>query len=114
MYDDFKKATEPLNDINPDFPFTLLERTGDPPEKPARPGSSDYAYFALNGIPTVSFDTADPQGYDFNYNEIWHTERDLYNMSIPEYLNHTSIVTAIVLYNLANLDRLLSREGLYK
>jgi len=114
MFDDFKKATALLNDINPDFPFTLKERTGTPPERPTTPGGSDHAYFAMNGVPTISFGTADPKGYDFNYQEIWHTERDLYNMSIPEYMDYTSIVTAIVVYNLANMDSILSREGLYK
>ena len=114
MYDDFKKATEQLNNVNPEFPFTLRVREGDPPARPNQPGGSDHAYFAMNGVPTVSFGTADPKGYDFIYNEIWHTERDLYNMSIPEYMDYTSIVTAIVVYNIANLDKVLSREGLYK
>jgi hypothetical protein len=111
MYDDFEKICEPLNDINPDFPFTLSKRK--PSRKPTRAGGSDHAYFAINGVPTISFGTADPKGYDFNYGEIWHTERDLYNMSIPEYMDHTSVVTAIVALGIANLDHLLSREGYY-
>ena len=114
MYDDFKKATELFNNINPEFPFTLHERIGDPPERPTTAGGSDHAYFAINGIPNIQFNTADPKGYDFNYQEIWHTERDMYNMSIPEYMDYTSIVTALILYNLANTDKVLSREGLYK
>ena len=114
MYDDFKKATELFSSIHPDFPFTLQERTGAPPERPTTAGSSDHAYFAMNSIPNIQFGTADPKGYDFNYQEIWHTERDMYNMSIPEYMDYTSIVTAIILYNLANTDKILSREGLYK
>jgi len=116
MYDDFKKATEQLNDINPEFPFTLTQRNNNPPQRPAsgNAGSSDHAWFAVNGIPVISFGTGDPKGYDFNYGEIWHTERDTYNMSIPEYMEHTSIVTAIVVYNLAMQDKLLSREGLYR
>ncbi len=114
MYEDFKKATESLNKINPDFPFTLNKRVGEARPRPATAGGSDHAYFALNGVPTISFGTADPKGYDFNYGEIWHTERDTYNMSIPEYMNHTSVVMAIVLYNLANTDKILSREDLYK
>ena len=114
MYDDFKKATEQLNQINPELPFTLNQRKGEPPQRPVFAGGSDHAFFAMNGIPTVSFGTADPKGYDFNYNEIWHTERDNYNMSIPEYMEHTSIVTAIVVYYLAMQDKLLSREGLYR
>jgi hypothetical protein len=37
----------------------------------------------------------------------------MYNMSIPEYQEHTAIVTAIVVLGLANLDSLLPREGYY-
>jgi hypothetical protein len=114
MYDDFAKVCEPLNSINPEFPFTLSKRTSPPGPRPVTAGGSDHAWFAINGVPTLSFGTADPKGYDFNYGEIWHTERDLYNMSIPEYQNHTSVVTAVVVYGLANLDRILSRQGLYK
>lgn len=111
MMKDMEKIIEPLNDINPDFPFKLNERK--PSKKPTRAGGSDHAYFALNGIPTITFGLEDIKGYDFNYGEIWHTERDLYNKSIPEYQEHTSIVTAIVVYGIANLDHILSREGYY-
>lgn len=111
MYKDIEKITKPLNGINPDFPFTLKKRN--PRKKPTRAGGSDHAYFAINGIPTIGFGTADTKGYDFNYREIWHTERDLYNKSIPEYQEHTAIVTAIVVYGIANLDHILSREGYY-
>lgn len=114
MYDDFVKICEPLNSINPDFPFTLTKRTDPPRPRPASARGSDHAYFAINGVPTLSFGTADPKGYDFNYMEIWHTERDTYNKSIPEYQNHTSVVTAVVVYGLANLDHLLARKGLYQ
>jgi Zn-dependent M28 family amino/carboxypeptidase len=114
MYDDFTKVCEPLNSINPEFPFTLNKQTEEPRPRPLRAGGSDHAYFAQNGVPTLAFGTADPEGYDFNYGEIWHTERDLINKSIPEYENHTAVVTALVVYGLANLDHLLSRKGLYK
>lgn len=53
------------------------------------------------------------KGYDLSYDEIWHTERDLYNKNIPEYQEHTATVTAIVALGVANLDKQLSREGLY-
>ena len=113
MYDDFKKICEPINSINPDFPFTLNKRTSPPGRRPTSAGGSDHAYFAMNGIPTITFGLTDAKGYDFNYQEIWHTERDTYNKSIPEYQNHTSVATAVVVYGVANLDHLLSREGLY-
>ena len=67
----------------------------------------------MNGVPTLSFDIPDSKGYNFNYGEIWHTERDTYTKSIPEYQEHTSVVTAVVVYGLANLDHLLSRKELY-
>jgi hypothetical protein len=113
MFDDFEKICKPLNSINPDFPFKLTKNTNPPRPRPVTAGGSDHAHFALNGVPTLSFDAPDSKGYDFNYQEIWHTERDTYNKSIPEYQEHTSVVTAVVVYGLANLDHLLSRKGLY-
>jgi hypothetical protein len=113
MYDDFEKICKPLNSINPDFPFTLTKRTTPPRPRPTVASGTDSGPFAVKGVPTLSFDAPDSKGYNFNYQEIWHTENDLYNKSIPEYQNHTSIVTAVVVYGLANLDHLLSREGYY-
>lgn len=113
MYDDFEIVCRPLNRINPDFPFTLARRTQPARPRPVTAGGSDHAWFAINGVPTLSFDTPDSKGYNFNYMEIWHTERDTYDKSIPEYQEHTSVVTAVVVYGLANLKRILSRDGLY-
>lgn len=113
MYTDFEEICKPLNSINADFTFNLTKRTTPPGPRPKTAGGSDHAYFAMNGVPTLSFGLADTKGYNFDYNEIWHTERDTYDKSIPEYQNHTSVVTAVVVYGLANLDHLLSRNGLY-
>ena len=113
MYEDFQKATEKLNDIDPRIPFTLTKREGEPRPKPTTAGGSDHAYFSMNGVPVLSFGGGDPLGHDFVYNEIWHTERDSYNMSIPEYMDYSAVVTAIVVYKLANQAKLLSREGAY-
>ncbi len=111
MYDDFVKVSEPVNNINPDFPFEV--KIQKPKRKPTQAGGSDHAYFAMNGVPTIHFGGGDPKGYNFSYFEIWHTERDTYDKSIPEYQNHVSIVQAVIVYGLANLDHLLSREGYY-
>ncbi|HPT12300.1 MAG TPA: M20/M25/M40 family metallo-hydrolase [Bacteroidales bacterium] len=113
MYEDMSKVCEPLNKINPDFPFTLKKQTDTPRPKPKSAGGSDHAYFAMNGVPTLNLASEDTKGYNFDYSEIWHTESDLYNKSIPEYQNHTAIVYAVVVYGIANLDHLLSRDGLY-
>lgn len=114
MYNDFVKVCEPINSVNKDFPFEVKKRTTPPPAVPTTAGGSDHAYFMMNGIPTFGFATGDPKGYNFSYGEIWHTERDTYNKSIPEYQEQTAVVTAIVVYGLANLDHLLSRENLFK
>lgn len=114
MYPIFEQICRPLNGINPSFPFTLNKSAAIPSARPKSAGGSDHAYFAMNGVPTISFGTADPKGYDFSYGEIWHTERDLYNKSIAEYQEHSATVTAVVLWGLANTDKILPREGLYK
>ena len=111
MWDDIEKICEPINSINPDFPFILEERK--PRARPEKAWGTDSGPFAVEGVPTMTFRTGDPKGYNFSYYEIWHTERDLYNKSIPEYQEHTATVTAIVVYGIANLDHLLSWEGYY-
>ena len=111
MYDDFKKICEPLPGIRPDYPFEVT--VAQPRPRPTRFGGTDATVFAVKGVPTFGFRTEDFKGYNFNYNEIWHTERDLFNKNIPEYQEHTAVVTAIVALGVANLDHLLSREGMY-
>jgi hypothetical protein len=100
---------EVINTINPDFPLELKERK--PRPRPERPWGRDSDPFAVKGVPAITFGGAYPKGYNFSYCEIWHTERDLYNKSIPEYQEQTA--TAVLVYGLANLDHKLSREGYY-
>ena len=109
--EDFKEIVEVINTINPDFPLELKERT--PRPRPEKAWGTDSGPFAVKGVPTITFDCGDPKGYNFSYGEIWHTERDLYNFSIPEYLEQTATATAVLVYGLANLDHKLSREGYY-
>ncbi len=78
--EDLRAIVEVINTINPDFPVELKERK--PRPKPERAWGTDSGPFAVEGVPTVGFDLADPKGYNFSYGEIWHTERDLYNKSI--------------------------------
>jgi hypothetical protein len=109
--EDFEKICEPLSSINPDFPFTLKKR--EPRPKPKVASGTDAGSFAVQGVPTLTFGTEDTKGYNFNYGEIWHTERDTYTRSIPEYQEHTSIVTAIVVLGVANLNHLLAKDVFY-
>jgi hypothetical protein len=109
--EDFLEIAEVINTINPEFPLELKERT--PRTRPERPWGTDSGPFAVKGVPTITFDCGDPKGYNFSYGEIWHTERDLYNKSIPEYQEQTATATAVLVYGLAMLDHKLSREGYY-
>ena len=113
-YDDMKTVVAPLENLNPEYPFELKVGEYYPTEPPTRPGGSDHAYFAMNGVPVIGFDLNDPKGYNFQYGEIWHTDRDLYNKSIPEYMDQTSIANAIVLYGIANLENHLPADAVYK
>ena len=114
MYDDFVEACKPLENYNPDIPFKVEKRAGDPQPRPTSAGGSDHAYFSMNGVPAISFRESDIFGYDFVYRDIWHTEDDLYDKLIPEYMEHSAVVQAVTAYGIANLDHLLSRNGLYK
>lgn len=114
MYEDIAKVCEPILSYTQDIPFSVSKRTGEPRPRPTSAGGSDHAYFAMNGVPTISFTERDVKGYNFNYREIWHTESDNYDKVYPDYMNHSAVVTAVVAYGIANLPHLLSREGLYK
>lgn len=111
MWDDMEKICDPLFEMNPEYPFSMEKRK--PRKKPDRAWGTDSGPFAVKGVPTMTFRTNDPKGYNFSYYEIWHTERDLFNKSIPEYQEQTAIATAIVVLGVANLDHLLDREGYY-
>lgn len=111
MKEDFIPIVDAINRINPDFPLELKDREA--VEKPKKPWGTDSGPFAVEGVPTVGFDLEDSKGYNFNYREIWHTERDLYNKSIPGYQEQAAIATAILVYGIADLDHLLDRDGYY-
>lgn len=114
MFEDFTDICKPLEDLNPDFPFTVRKREGEPRPRPKSAGGSDHAYFAMNGVPTIGLDLKDALGINFDYREIWHTDHDLYREILPEYLEHSALVNAVVMYGVANLPHLLDRTGLYK
>lgn len=114
MYDDMLKCTEGLDRYNPAIPFRVDKSTTGPQTPPTKAGGSDHAYFAMNAVPVIAFNNTDPLGYNFSYREIWHTTKDRYDMSIPEYMEYTAVTQAVTLYNIANLKHLLPRDQLYK
>lgn len=111
MIDDITAATAPIARINPDYPFVVVK--AEPMVRPTVPGGTDASVFAIEGVPTYGFMLQDIKGYDFDYGEIWHTERDTYNKEIPEYQEYTATATALAALGIANLDHLLSREGMF-
>ncbi len=106
---DFRKITAPLAAVNPKWPFKL-ER-GVPRANATGPGGSDHSSFEMLGVPTLRFQTQT----DYNYGHAWHTLHDLYSELVPyaEHQKHSALVTAVVAYGVANLDKPLTRDGVY-
>ncbi len=111
MINDFNTICQPLANANPKYPFKVIEVTPGP--RPKHAGGTDSSPFQMAGVPAFNFGTSDVDGVDFSYGEIWHTERDTYEKCPADYMNHASVVNAVVVYGVANLPHLLSREGLF-
>ncbi len=76
----------------------------------------------MQSIPTLSFATSGARtGSDgkeipsYPYSYAWHTLNDLYSELVPytEHQQHSALVTAVVAYGVANLDKPLTRAGVY-
>lgn len=110
---EYEKISEPLRQMYPQYGFKINELK--PYDKPKNLGGNDSSTFAVEGIPTLQmYEWTDPMGYGFEYGEIWHTERDIYNKSIPEYQEQAATALAIMVLGTANLDKKLPREEIYK
>ncbi|MEA3478801.1 MAG: M28 family peptidase, partial [Bacteroidota bacterium] len=64
MWNDLENICDPVNDINPDFPFELKKR--EPRKRPEKAWGTDSGPFAVKGVPTMTFSTGDPKGYNFS------------------------------------------------
>ncbi|MDD8025419.1 MAG: M20/M25/M40 family metallo-hydrolase [Acidobacteriota bacterium] len=108
-YPAFQKITAPLASLNPTWPFKL-ERSM-PRAHATSPGGTDSSSFEMVGIPTLNFRTQTT----YNYRHAWHTLADLYSELVPftEHQKHSALVTAVVAFGAANLDRPLARKGVY-
>lgn len=107
MMSDFITIVKPLLRLNLKYPFELTERTR-PARKGGRGGTDTFS-FLQKGVPAFGFSTKG----EHDYGRTWHTTLDTYNEVIPENLEYSSIVTAVVAYGISNLDHLLSREGYF-
>jgi S1-C subfamily serine protease len=71
-------------------------------------GGSDHASFFSAGVPGFFWGQAGKA----NYTTTHHTQHDTFDRAVPEYQKHSSIVVALTALGIANLDHLLSREGM--
>jgi cyclophilin family peptidyl-prolyl cis-trans isomerase len=118
-YADIQAVTAQLGNLNPKWPFKLVK--GVPRAHATSPGGTDSSSFEMQSIPTLSFANTTarpgPDGKDVNYayQYAWHTLNDLYSELVPytEYQQHSALVTAVVAYGVANLDKPLTRDGVY-
>ena len=111
LVDEFEKISEPLREAYPDYGFTVNAMT--PRARPTSTGGTDASVFSVRGVPTVGMRETDAKGYDFQYREIWHTERDTYTESIPEYQEQAAAALAIIGLGTANLDEKFPRNEVY-
>jgi cyclophilin family peptidyl-prolyl cis-trans isomerase len=119
-YADFQSIAAPLSALNPRWPFKLAR--GVPRAHATSPGGTDSSSFEMQSIPTLSFATTSARtGPDrkeipsYTYSYAWHTLNDLYSELVPytEHQQHSAMVTALVAYGVANLDKPLTRAGVY-
>jgi len=119
-YDDFRAVTAPLAALNPKWPFVLTR--GVPRAHATSPGGTDSSSFEMRGIPALNFATSSarpgPDGKEipsYPYSYAWHTTNDLYSELVPytAHQQHSALVTAVVAYGVANLDKPLTRAGVY-
>lgn len=108
---EYEKICRPIRELWPDYGFEVEQLT--PRPVPTSTGGTDATVFATKGVPAVSLRERDVKGYDFSYREIWHTERDLYTKSIPEYQEQAAVATAIIALGTANLKEQWPREEVY-
>jgi hypothetical protein len=103
MKADIDSALAPVVGLDPAMPFVIREVAG-----LRRGGGSDHDSFLAAGVPGFFW----RQSGKANYNHVHHTQFDTYDAAIPEYQKHSSIVAALGSLGIANLDHLLSREGM--
>ena len=74
--------------------------------KPAG-GGSDHASFAAVGVPAFSWSLKGPVPYGRG----WHSQWDTYSIVRPDFQRHNATVFAVIAAGVANLDHMLSRDG---
>jgi carboxypeptidase Q len=108
-YEDFQTIAAPLANLYPKWPFKVERAL--PRAHATAPGGSDHTSFEIHGVPTLQFATQT----DYAYQYAWHTLNDLYSELVPytEQQQESAVVHAVVAYGVANLDKPLTRTGVY-
>jgi Zn-dependent M28 family amino/carboxypeptidase len=108
--DDFTAASAPvLQWMHPPeqgFDGAVFALTPRPVLQPAG-GGSDHASFGAVGVPAFGWHLHGESQYGYG----WHSQWDTYDIVIGRYQRHTATVIALVALGIANLDHLLSRQG---
>ena len=102
MMSDFEQVFAPVKELDPQFAFEVRKVAG------LSGGGSDHASFLAANVPGFFWRQAGKARYQRTH----HTQYDTFDAAIPEYQKHSSLVTAVSAYGIANLDHLLSREKL--
>ncbi|MCM1255611.1 MAG: M20/M25/M40 family metallo-hydrolase [Duncaniella sp.] len=112
MVKEFEPVAKMMNELYPDIPFTLDAAT--PRPKLKQPGGNDATTFMVLGIPAIQMNEwTDPLGYNFDYREIWHTDRDTYNRVIPYYQQQAATALALMILRTANASKMFPRDEVY-
>jgi cyclophilin family peptidyl-prolyl cis-trans isomerase len=108
-YPEFQKFEAPLANAFPKWPFTVEKAL--PRAHATSPGGTDSSSFEMQAVPTLSFATQT----DYVYSYAWHTLNDLYSELVPytEQQQESAVIHAVMAYDVANLDKPLTREGVY-
>ena len=99
----FEKVFEPVMALDPDMKFQIRKVAG----LPMGIGSDHDSYLA-SGVPGFFWLQAGRAKYNFGH----HTQHDKFDLAIPEYQQHTSMVVAIGALRIADLPDRLPRENL--
>ena len=108
--EDFRTIVQPILDhmqapqANHEGPIFELRTV--PVLQPAG-GGSDHASFGAVGVPAFGWSL---EG-EVSYGRGWHSQWDTWTIVVPDYQRHTATVIAVIADGVANLDHLLSREG---
>lgn len=102
MVGEYEKIAAQIRELYPDYPFEVRE--AEPRRKPGY-GGNDASVFGHEGVPILQMDERDAKGYNFSYREIWHTDRDRYDKSIPEYQQQAAGALALMVLGTANLPK---------